>query len=147
MLEQGNLLVRKGVSLGNHWNQVDLGVQAAHDLNVERLQGVAGGLDEVDARVDTVVNDVGTVDLVFGLQVGIVSLLNVLDNGAPRVIVVHEVTKPRRVDHGQAEADTVLFDVSADGLDGHSLGDDVVAGGSALLGRVEGAVEQGVDEG
>ena len=147
MLEQGNLLVRKGVSLGNHWNQVDLGVQAAHDLNVERLQGVAGGLDEVDARVDTVVNDVGTVDLVFGLQVGIVSLLNVLDNGAPRVIVVHKVTKPGRVDHGQAKADTVLFDVSADGLDGHSLGDDVVAGGSALLGRVEGAVEQGVDEG
>lgn len=147
MLEQGNLLVRKGVSLGNHWNQVDLGVQAAHDLNVERLQGVAGGLDEVDARVDTVVNDVGSVDLVFGLQVGIVSLLNVLDNGAPRVIIVHKVTKPGRVDHGQAEADTVLFDVSADGLDGHGLGDDVVAGGSALLGRVEGAVEQSVDEG
>lgn len=121
-------------------------MQPAHNLNVEGLQGVTGGLNEVNARVDTVVDDVGTVDLVLGLQVSIVSLLNVLDNRTPRVIVVHKVTKARRVDDGQTETDTVLFDIGTDGLDGDGLGDDVVAGASALLGRVKGGVEQGVDE-
>lgn len=121
-------------------------MQPAHNLNVEGLQGVTGGLNEVNARVDTVVDDVGTVDLVLGLQVSIVSLLNVLDNRTPRVIVVHKVTKSRRVDDGQTETDTVLFDIGTDGLDGDGLGDDVVAGASALLGRVKGGVEQGIDE-
>lgn len=146
LLEQSNLLVRKSVGLGNDRNQVDLGVQPAHDLNVQRLQGVARRLDEVDARVDTVVDDVGPVDLVLGLEVSVVSLLNVLDNRAPRVIVVHKVTKSGGVDNGQTKTDTVLLDIGADGLDGHSLGDDVVARGSALLGGVERGVEQCVDE-
>jgi len=146
LLEQSNLLVRKSIGLGNDGNQVDLGVQPAHDLNVQRLQGVARRLDEVDARVDTVVNDVGAVDLVLGLEVGVVSLLNVLDNRAPRVIVVHKVTKSRGVDDGETKTDTVLLDIGADGLDGHSLGDDVVARGSALLRGVERGVEQCVDE-
>lgn len=121
-------------------------MQPAHNLNVEGLQGVTGGLDEVDARVDTVVDDVGTVDLVLGLEISVVSLFNVLDNRTPRVIVVHKVTKARRVDDGQTETDTVLFDIGTDGLDGDGLGNDVVAGASALLGRVKGGVEQGVDE-
>ena len=121
-------------------------MQPAHNLNVKGLQGVTGGLDEVDARVDPVVDDVGTIDLVLGLQVSVVSLLDVLDNRTPRVIVVHKVTKARRVDDSQTETDTVLFDVGTDGLDGDSFGNDVVAGANAFLGRVEGGVEQGVDE-
>jgi hypothetical protein len=42
-------------------------VQAAHNLNVQGLQGVAGWLDEVNTGVDAVVNDVAAVDLVLGL--------------------------------------------------------------------------------
>lgn len=107
---------------------------------------MAGGLNEVDTRVDTVVNDVGTVDLVLGLQVSVVSLLDVLDNRTPRVIVIHKVTKARCVNDGQTETDTVLFDVGTDGLDGDGLGDDFVARAGAFLGRVKRGVEQSVDE-
>jgi hypothetical protein len=58
-------------------------VKAAHDLNVKRLQGVAGRLDEVNASMDAVVNNVHTVDLVLSFQVGIEALLDVLDNRSP----------------------------------------------------------------
>ena len=146
LLEESNLLVGQGIGLGHHGNQVDLGVQATHDLNVQRLQGMAGRLDEVDTGVDAVVHDVGPVDLVLGLQVGIVSLLDVLNNRTPRVVVVHEVAEAGGVDDGQAQTNAVLLDIGADGLDGHGLGDDVVAGAGGLLGGVEGGVEQGVDQ-
>ena len=144
LLELRNLLVRQGIGLGDHRDQVDLGVQPAHDLNVQRLEGVAGGLDEVDTGVDTVVNNVRTVDLVFSLQVGIVSLLNVLYDRAPRIVVVHEITESRGVNHGQAKANAVLFNICADRLNGHGLWDDVVAGAGALLGGVERGVKKGV---
>ena len=40
-LEVRDFLVGHGVCLGNDRDQVDLGVQAAHELNVERLEAVA----------------------------------------------------------------------------------------------------------
>lgn len=147
LLKLSNLLVRQGIGLGDHRDQVDLGVQPAHDLNVQRLKGVAGGLDEVDTGVDTVVNNVSAVDLVLSLQVGIVSLLNVLYNRAPRIVVVHEITESRGVNHGQAKTNAVLFNVCADRLDGHSLRDDVVARAGALLRGVKRGVKESVDKG
>jgi hypothetical protein len=147
LLESGNLLVGQSISLGNDGNQVDLGVETAHDLNVQRLQRMAGGLNEVDTGVDAVVDNVAAVDLVLGLEVGVVALLDVLDNWAPRIIVVDEVTESGGIDHAEAEADTVLFNVGAGRLDRNGLGDDIGVGAGALLRRVEGGVEQGVHEG
>ena len=146
-LELGNLLVGEGIGLGDDGDQVDLGVEALHDFNVQRLEGVAGGLDEEHAGVDAVVNNVHAIDLVLGIQVGIKALLDVVHDGAPRLVVVDEVTETGRVDHGEAEANASLLDIGADGLDGDRLGDDVEAGSLALLGRVERGVEQGVHEG
>ena len=122
-------------------------MHAAHHLNVQGLQGVAGRLDEVNAGVDAVVDNVAAVDLVLGLEVGVEALLNVLDNRAPRVVVVDKVTESRSIHDSQAEADAVLLDISAGRLDRHGLGDDVGIGAGGLLGRVEGGVKQGVDEG
>lgn len=107
---------------------------------------MAGGLDEVDAGMDAVVDNVAAVDLVLGLEVGVEALLNVLDNRAPRVVVVDKVTKSRSVHHSQAQTHAVLLNVSAGRLDRHGLGDDVGIGAGALLGRVEGGVKQGVDK-
>jgi hypothetical protein len=58
-------------------------MKATHHLNIQRLKCVAGGLNEVDAGVDAVVDDVHAVDLVLGIEVGVETLLNVLDNGPP----------------------------------------------------------------
>jgi len=146
-LEGGDLLVRQSIGLGNDGNQVDLGVKTLHNLNVERLQRVAGGLDEEDACVDAVVHNVHPVDLVLGIQVSIEALLDVIRDWPPRLVIVDEVTEARGIDNGQAQANTGLLDICADGLDGDSLGEDVETGPLALLGRVEGSVEQSVNKG
>ena len=134
LLESGNLLIGQGIGLGDDRNQVDLGVKSAHNLNVQRLQRVASGLDEVDTGMDAVVDNVHAVDLVLSLQVGIESLLDVLDNWSPRVIVVDKVTKARGINNGQAEANTILLNIGADGLDGDGLGDDIGMGPCAPWG-------------
>lgn len=145
LLEQSNLLIGQGIGLGNDGDQVDLGVQAAHDLDIQRLEGVASGLDEVNTSVDTVVDNVAAVNLVLSLEVGVETLLDVLDNWAPRVVVVDKITEAGGIDDAQAETDTVLLNVGAGGLDRHGLGDNVGIGAGALLRGVEGGVEQGVD--
>ncbi len=57
-LELNDLLVGQGISLSDDGDQVDLGVQALHDLNVKRLEGVTCGLDEENAGMNAVVDDV-----------------------------------------------------------------------------------------
>lgn len=146
LLESKNLLVRECVCLCNHRNQVDLGVQSAHDLDVQRLQGVTCGLDKVDASVDAVVNNVHAVDLVLGVQICVKTLLNVLDNGAPRLGVVDKVSKARGVDDRQSQADSILFNVGTDGLNRHGAGCKVETGLLGFLWRIERCVEKGVDE-
>jgi hypothetical protein len=107
---------------------------------------MAGGLDEVDASVDAVVDDVRAIDLVLGLQVRIVSLLDVLHNGAPRVIIVHEISKTRSVNNSQTKADAVLLNVCAGRLYRHGLGDNLVAWASGFLRGIKGGVEERVHE-
>ena len=46
---------------------------------------MACGLDEVEACMDAVVDDLASVDTVFLLQVGIEARLDVLNNGLPAV--------------------------------------------------------------
>ena len=145
LLEVINLIVRDCVSLGNNGDQIDLGVQLLHDLNIERLEGVASGLDEVANSVDTVVDNVHAIDLVLGIKVGVESLLNVLNNGVPRFVVVDEITETGCVNNGQTETNAVLLDIGTDGLYRNSLR-DVEARGLALLGRIQGGVEQCIHE-
>lgn len=121
-------------------------MQPAHDLNLKGLERVASGLDEEDAGMDAVVDNVHAVNLVLSVEVRVEALLNVLDNGAPRLVVVHKVTEAGRVDDGQAQANARLLDVGADGLDLDSLRNDVERRALLLLGGVEGRVEEGVDK-
>ena len=146
MLEESDLFVGQGISLSNDGDQVDLGMQSAHHLNVERLERVASRLDEVHTGVHTVVDNVHAVDLVLGLQVCIESLLNVLNDWSPRVVIVDKVTEAGCVNNCQSQPDSVLFNVCADGLDGDGLWDDVETRAFAFPRRVEGSVEEGIDK-
>jgi hypothetical protein len=101
-LEGGNLLVRQSVGLGNDRDQVDLGVKALHDLNIEGLQRVARRLDEEDACVDAVVHNVHPVDLVLGIQVSIKALLDIVRDWPPRLVIVDKVTEARGINNSQA---------------------------------------------
>ena len=136
-LEVRNLFIGECVRLCNDWNEVDLGVEATHNLNIQRLERVASGLDEVDASMHAIINNVHPVNLVLGVQVRIESLLDVLDDWPPRIIVVDEVTKARGIHHSQAETDTVLFNVGRDGLYADCLGSKVERRLLTLFWRVE----------
>jgi hypothetical protein len=100
-LERHDLLIGHGIGLCDDWNQVDLGMQSAHDLNVQRLQGMASWLNEVHASMYSVINNVHAVDLVLSVQIGIKALFNVVHNWSPRLVVVDEVTETRSVNHSQ----------------------------------------------
>lgn len=145
-LEASDFLIGQGVRLGNDRNEVHLGVEAAHNLNVKRLEGVASWLNEENTSVNSVVDNVHAVNLVLSVKVGVEALLNVVDNRAPRLVVVDKVAKARGVDDGETETNTSLFNIGTDGLDGNSLGNDVQGRLLALLGGVERGVEQGVDK-
>lgn len=125
LLEHGNLLIRQRISFGNDGNQVNLGMQAAHDFNVKRFERMSCRLDEIYTCVYTVIHDVHAVDLVFGVEIGIEARFDVLDDWAPRIIIVDKVTESRGIHHGQTQADAILFNVGTDGLDGDGFWDDV----------------------
>jgi len=46
------------VGLGDHGDDVHLVAQLLHEVNVQRLEFVSVGRDEVKAAVDSIVNDV-----------------------------------------------------------------------------------------
>jgi hypothetical protein len=141
LLEVRNLLIGESVRLGDDWNEVDLGVESTHDLNIQRLEGVASGLDKVDTSMHAVINNVHPVHLVLGVEICIESLLDVLDDWPPRIIVVHEVTKARGIHDGQAEANAIFLNIGGDGLNADGLGSKVERRLLALLWWVKRGVE------
>jgi len=143
-LERVDLFVGQSVSLGDDWDEVDLGVESAHDFDVQRLERVTGRLDEVNTSVYTVVDNVHAVDFVLGVQVSIKSLLNVLHDGSPRVVVVDKVTEAWSINNVQPQANTILFNVGADRLDRDGLWCKVEAWLLGFLWRIERGVEEGV---
>lgn len=75
---------------------------------------MARWLDEVNAGMDTVVDDIHAVDLVLGFEISVESLLDVLNNRSPGIIVVNEVAKTGCVNDGQSEPHAILFDIRTD---------------------------------
>jgi len=106
-LELGQIRRAESIGLGDNGDEVDAGAEPLHDLNVEGLKGVAGGADEVQARVHTEIDLVLATGLLFLKHVRLVLVVEELDNGHPRVPVVHVVAEAGCVDNGQADCDTV----------------------------------------
>lgn len=101
LLELGQISRAESVGLGNNGNQVDARAESLHDLNVERLEGVAGRTDEVQASVDTEINLVLAAGLLLLKHVGFVLIVEELDDGHPRVAVVDIVAEAGGVDNSQ----------------------------------------------
>lgn len=111
LLEFDDFLVREGISLGNHGDEVDFGVQLTHEFDINLLERVACGLEEIDAGVDTVVDNLLAVDSVLLLEICVEARLDVFQDGLPAVVVVYKVTEPGSVDDGETESNTILLDI------------------------------------
>jgi hypothetical protein len=103
LLEASQVSGAEGVSLGNNGNQVDSGAQTLHDFDIKRLQGVAGGANEVEAGMDTEVDLVRSAGLLLLQHIRLMLVIEELNNGLPRIAVVDVVTKSRGVDNGKAD--------------------------------------------
>lgn len=92
----------QGIGLGNNGDQVNAGAEALHNLNVERLQGVSSGSDEIQASVHTHVDLLSTAGLLLLEHVGFVLVIQELDDGLPGITVVDIVTEAGGINNGQA---------------------------------------------
>ena len=77
-------------------------MQSAHDLDIQRLKSMAGGLDKVNACMYTIIHNVDPVHFVLRIQVSVEACFDVLDNGPPRIVVVDEIAKTWRVHNGKS---------------------------------------------
>jgi hypothetical protein len=103
LLELGQVSRAQGIGLGNDGNQVDTRAKSLHDLNVEGLESVASGTNEVQAGVDTEVNLVLAARLLLLKHVGFVLVVEEFDDGHPGVAVVDVVAESGCVNDGQAD--------------------------------------------
>jgi hypothetical protein len=85
LLEFDDLLIGKGISLSDDGNEVDFGVESAHEFDINLLQGVTSRLQEIDACMDTVVYNFLAVDPVLLLEVGIEARLNIVEDWLPAI--------------------------------------------------------------
>lgn len=102
-LELLQILGAQGVSLSNDGDQVDACAQLLHDLDVERLEGVAGRTDEVQAGVYTEVDLLLALRLLLLQHVRLVLVIEELDDGLPRITVVDVVAEARCVNDSQTD--------------------------------------------
>lgn len=105
MLELCQVRRAQGISLGNDGDQVDTRAKSLHDLDVKRLQGVAGRADEVQAGMNTKVDLVLSTRLLLLEHVRFMLIVQELDDGHPRVAVVDVVAKSGGINDGQADCD------------------------------------------
>ena len=108
LLVTEQITVAEGVGLSNNGDQVDARAQALHDLDVEGLQGVSGGADEVQTGVHTHVDLVGTAGLLLLEHVRLMLVIQELDNGLPGVTVVDIVSEAGGINNGQANLNNQL---------------------------------------
>jgi hypothetical protein len=117
-LEGAALLQGERVRLGNDRDDVDNIRELLQYNNIDRLQGVAGGLDEEEAAVDTGILDISlSLSSKFLSEVCGVLVLNILYDRVPASLVVDLVTVTRGINNVQPQADTVFLDDVRHSLD------------------------------
>lgn len=103
LLVTSQVRVAQGVGLGDNGNQVDTRAQTLHHLDIQRLQGVTSGSDEVQASVDTHVDLVRPAGLLLLKHVGLVLVIQEFDDGLPGVTVVDIVSEAGSINDGQTD--------------------------------------------
>lgn len=100
VLEGLSFFQSETISLGDDGNDVDGLAELLENDNINWLEGVARGLDEEQAAVDSGVCNVAVaLCSEFLAQIGRVLVLDVFDNWVPAAVVVHKVAVTRGVDN------------------------------------------------
>ncbi len=74
-------------------------------------------LNEVHTGMNTIINNIHAIDLVFSIEVCVEALLNVINNWAPGFVVVDKVSEAMGIHNSQTQTNAIFLNVSTDGLD------------------------------
>ena len=102
MLVASQVSWAQSICFRDNGDQVDSRAQSLHDLDIKGLQGVASGSNKVQTGVDTEVNLVGTARLLLLEHVGLMLVVQELNDGHPRVAVVDIVSEAWGINNSQA---------------------------------------------
>lgn len=145
LLEDGQVGLGEGVSLGNDGDEVDPGSETLHDLNVEGLEGVTGRTDEVQASMNAEVGLFTALRLLFLAHVNLVLVIDEIDDRCPAVAVVDIVAETGSVDDRQLDLELLLFQLGLDDVDLNSLVELLGVSPGVVLARRKLGAEERVD--
>lgn len=102
-LELGQIRGAQRIRLGNHGDKIDTCAEFLHHLDVEGLERVAGGADEVQAGVHAEIDLIAALRLLLLQHERLMLVVEELNDGLPGVAVVDIVAEARGVDDGQTD--------------------------------------------
>lgn len=108
---------------------------------------MASRTDEVQASVHTQVDLLRPARLLLLEHVALMLVVQELNDGLPRVAVVHVITEARGVDDGQANLEELLLQLCLGDLDLDGLVDLLGVTATVIGVVLDGGGEEGVDEG
>ena len=98
---------------------------------------MSSGTNEVETSMDTEVNLFPSRRLLFLPHIRFVLVVNEVDNGSPRVLVVHIVAESWGVDDGELGLELLLLKLGLDDFDFGQLVELLVVTAVVVLGRCD----------
>ena len=147
LLESRKINWGKGIRLRNDRDEVHARTETLHNLDIQRLECVTGGSNEVETCMHPQIDLLGPARLLLLQHVALVLVIEELNDGLPAVPVVHVVAKARRIDDGQSDLEELLLELCLGDLDLDGL-IDLLGVAATVVGVVlDGGAEESVDEG
>jgi hypothetical protein len=147
LLELGQIGWAQCICLGNDWDEIDAGAETLHDFDIQWLEGVAGGTNEVQARMHSQVDLLRPAWLLLLQHVALVLVIQELNDWLPAVPIVHVVAKAWGVDDGQSDLKELLFQLCLGDLNLDSLVNLLGVTAAMVCVVLDGGGEESVDEG
>jgi hypothetical protein len=146
LLENEEVVLGEGVGFSNNRDEIDTRAETLHDLDVERLQSVSGGPNEVQATMDPEVGLLPTLGLLFLSHIGLVLVIDEIDDWGPRVTVVDIVAESWGVNDAELDFELLLLELGLDYLDLGKLVELLVVTPGVVFGRRQLGSEERVHE-
>lgn len=109
MLEFGKISGAQSIGFCNDWDEVNASAETLHDLDVKRFESVTSRSDEVKTRVNAKVDFIRTTRLLLLQHIGLMLVVEELNDRLPGITVVYIVTKSRGINDGQAHCAGKIF--------------------------------------
>ena len=147
LLEFGQIGWAQSICFGDDWDEIDAGAETLHDFDIQWLERVACGTNEVQARMYSQVDLLRPAWLLLLQHIALVLVIQELNDWLPAVPVVHVVAKAWGIDDGQSDLEELLFQLCLGDLDLNRLVNLLGVTAAMVCVVLDGGGEEGVNEG